>query len=117
MTYCTARHPDGWLCILAAGHDPDHLSLDNRVQWYGSPGAPIWWRDEPPAVVDESMLDPTAVAGERGRITGAEIRSAQTIGFTGELCGHCGSPNTRRIGKCLQCAAPPLGCGQDGTCA
>ena len=33
MTYCSARHPDGWLCILAARHELDHLSIDNRVVW------------------------------------------------------------------------------------
>lgn len=37
-------------------------------------------------------------------------------GYTGIPCDNCGSPNTLRTGKCLRCAPPPLGCGQDGEC-
>lgn len=41
-----------------------------------------------------------------------QIRVAQGKGYTGELCGNCGSPNTVRNGKCLLC----MDCLMSGEC-
>lgn len=122
MTYCAKRHKDGWLCILTQGHDAAHLSMDNSRVWKGTPGFPVIWEDEPELTreqTDELKLatDPTLTQGEIRREsqkgpTGADVRMAQNLGYTGELCGNCGSPNTLRIGKCVRCDA----CGQDGEC-
>lgn len=122
MSYCAKRHAaGGWLCILALGHEGDHLSLDNSRVWKGTPGFPIFWEAEltrePTDEIELMNSNPTLTQGEvrRGTMrgaTGADVRAAQSFGYTGELCGHCGSPNTIRIGKCIRCEA----CGQDGEC-
>jgi hypothetical protein len=120
MSYCSEKHSDGWLCVLRRGHEGAHLSIDNSRAWKGTPGFPIIWEPElTREQTDELKLvtDPTLTQGEviresmRGA-TGADVRMAQNLGYTGELCGHCGSPNTIRIGKCVRCDA----CGQDGEC-
>lgn len=88
---CAARHPDGWLCILAAEHTGDeHLSLDNRVLWRGTPGAPVRW----------------AV----GRVREATAPPAQA--FSGVACDSCGSMRTVQTGKCVTCQD----CYHSGSC-
>jgi len=41
-------------------------------------------------------------------------QQAVAMGFTGIPCSRCGSPNTVRIGTCLQCHNPA--CMQSGEC-
>jgi hypothetical protein len=97
--------------------------MDNTRVWKGTPGAPVTWADPEPELTREQtdemtlMTDPTLTQGEVQResmrgATGADVRMAQNLGYTGELCGACGSPNTIRIGKCVRCDA----CGADGEC-
>lgn len=88
--YCGAVHPDGWRCVLAAGPHDEHLSIDNRGLWHGTPGIPVRWPAETQAVTPRRALP----------------------GFTGVPCDRCGSPNTVRTGTCLTCQD----CGHGGSC-
>ena len=96
--YCAARHSDGWLCILGADHAEhddsgvrEHLSIDYTVLWRGTPGRPISW---------------SAV------VANAPTLQGRALGYSGEPCQQCGSPNTRRTGTCLTCD----NCGFAGSC-
>lgn len=33
MSRCTARHPSGWWCELAAGHAGDHAAALGKYRW------------------------------------------------------------------------------------
>jgi len=94
--YCSARHEAGWYCLLKKGHadlgETQHLSLDNTQLWKGTAGLPVRWSSIEREKQNESLLN-----------KGEAIRTSQVKGFTGELCGNCGSPNTIRNGKCLLC--------------
>lgn len=94
---CAARHPDGWLCILAAAHTDEHLSFDNRVLWEGSPGAPVWW------TVGRVPLGVLEGAGETQQVP---------AGFSGVACDACGSMQTVQTGKCVTCQV----CYHSGSC-
>jgi len=121
--YCAKQDNDGWLCILKRGHGGAHLSLDNSRLWKRTPGFPITWPNEPELTreqTDEMKLitDPMLTQGEiKGSMPpGFLSPKTQLPGYTGIPCQACGGLNTVRIGKCLRCAPPPLGCGQDGEC-
>ena len=115
--YCAKKHAAKWLCVLLKGHEGDHLSLDNSRVWKGTPGFPVIWSAESTLTREQTdelaaIKDPMTTQGEVRKATGADVRASQNRGYTGELCGNCGSPNTIRIGKCVRCEA----CGADGEC-
>ena len=60
-----------------------------------------------PKAVAEGKPSPT----EMGH---SNVQQAQAMGFTGIPCSICGSPNTTRVGTCLQCHNP--GCMHSGEC-
>lgn len=123
---CGAVGPDGFLCVLADGHEGDHLSIDNREMWKGTPGKPVRWAQERRGVArvvvsDEyvsqvdcgTFKEPPAPAQRTkplGPQTAASVAKAK--GFTGIPCELCGSLETVRIGTCLRCNA----CGSSGGC-
>jgi hypothetical protein len=118
--YCMNQGPQGFFCILLEHHAGQHLSIDNAALWRGTPGHPIWWDSadlarDPTGEIPKEALDPTLTQGEAG-IVGrtASMANTELPGYTGELCASCGSPNTVRIGKCLQCHNPA--CMASGEC-
>jgi len=140
--YCSGAHPDGWLCILRAGHDGVHLSLDNRQRWRGTVGLPVRWRADVvdlPTLPDSGAAD-DVVDGLRGGGAGlppgpADARGLDSPGGppatgdsppataapatwapapTGDACGVCGRLEVVRETACrTRCRA----CGAiDGGC-
>lgn len=104
-SYCTAKHPgDGWLCILAHGHDGAHLSLDNRQQWEGTPGRPVRWQPTPAKA--------PAPEGKLPERLALPTPAGKSLGYTGIPCDACQSLNTVRSGKCLTC----MDCHAAGEC-
>ena len=98
---CAVEHESGFLCVRREGHDGDHLSIDNRKLWQGSPGAPVFWaneglRQKAKAEVTQGMLDPTLTGSESGVM-------AKMKGYSGESCGECQGMSMRRNGTCLVC--------------
>lgn len=117
-----------------------HLSIDNTQLWEGTPGLPIQWTSNEPtmsldptltqgeagmvaqprpaqkaplrfipgtyAASKPTLLDPTLTQGEAG------LGRKPAPGYTGIPCGTCGSPNTVRVGSCLQCHS----CHSSGEC-
>ena len=104
MTYCAHKSSTGWLCVLAQGHDGDHMSVDNSRLWEGTPGAPVFWRSAKTAPI---ALDPTLTQVEAGTV--AKTRPPSP---TGDPCTHCGGP-MMRTGTCSVC----LDCGESGGCS
>lgn len=76
------------------------MSLDNREVWEGSPGKPIFW---------ESVKHETKPKQSKE----AAFTQARQMGFSGEMCSHCGSLNTKYNGTCLVCSE----CGQTTGCS
>lgn len=87
MTYCGAKGRE-FYCLLAEGHEGPHMSIDNRSKWQGTPGRPVFWTTQP---VTEMATVP------------ADLPNGKSLGYTGIPCDNCGSLNTVRVGKCLQC--------------
>ena len=109
MSYCAAPSQEGWICVLLAGHRGPHASVDNRRMWKGTPGYPVVWTDQ------QAEAQPTSVGPPMRPVpTPAEAhRYARELGFDGEICGNCGSPNTRRVGRCVRCD----NCGESSACS
>jgi hypothetical protein len=103
--YCGVRGPGGFYCILGRHEGHEHLSIDNTKLWKGTPGEPIFWRME--LVTPDP--EPTTLPVRRAETA---VDKARLQGFTGEFCAQCNSPNTKRIGSCLQCAD----CHHSGSC-
>ena len=97
---CGARSPGGWLCVLAQGHEGEHMTIDNTRTWKGSPGRPVFWSDAPKRVIGPVKKAPLGVLENKPR-------------FTGRPCPECQSLNTIPNGKCLLC----LECKHSGECA
>lgn len=119
--YCMHRGPRSFFCILLEHHAGQHLSIDNAALWKGTPGRPIWWDSadvarDPIGEIPKEALDPTLTQKEAGIVKDAATSMASSAlpGYTGELCASCGSPNTVRIGTCLQCHNPA--CMASGEC-
>lgn len=102
---CGARDPKtGFFCVRLEGHDGDHLSVDNRVVWQGSPGAPVFWPNEQlRREITAEMLDPTLTDTEAGVRPKTPASEALLKGYTGDSCDQCGSVRMRRNGTCLLC--------------
>ena len=94
--FCPAAHSDGWLCVLAEGHEGPHLSLDNRARWRGTVGKPVRWRAQIQDLPD--LPDRPRVPEQL-----ALMPAGKDLGYTGIPCDACGSVNTVRVGKCLRC--------------
>ena len=94
MSYCSERHSTGWLCVLKAGHEGDHMSIDNASMWKGTPGKPVFWPRENVTQVPTVHAVPNKPS------------------FTGIPCEYCESMNTIQNGKCRLC----LDCKQTGEC-
>ena len=111
MTYCGHKHGSGWLCLLRAGHDGHHMSIDNQQEWKGTPGRPVFW---PPGITREQtdelerQTNPLLTQGEIAKGRPKENKPR----FTGRPCEYCQSLNTIQNGKCLYC----MECGQTGEC-
>ena len=97
-------------CAKRAGHTGPHVSSDGKVKW-GKMGL--------------QRPDPVRVAvtlDDEGRVTGMQGApppnrtllqpSGKALGYTGIPCDSCGSLNTVRNGKCLQC----MDCMASGEC-
>lgn len=100
MSYCGQKNRDGFLCILQAKHNGQHLSIDNTKLWKGTPGAPVVWGK---SKKNEPRIDPT--------LTQAEY--ARSSGYTGDTCSYCGGMRMRRNGTCQLCED----CGQTTGCS
>lgn len=98
---CGAVSPSGWLCVLAHGHEGEHMSIDNKRSWKGSPGRPLFWVDAP-RQEDKNPAVRRPILQNKPK-------------FTGRPCPQCGSLNTIPNGRCLLCLEP--GCGHSGECA
>lgn len=82
-----------------SNHEGDHLSLDNRTMWQGTPGAPVFW-------ANASVRGPADFESKQ--------QMARIQGFEGEECSECGSMQMVRDGRCLKCMV----CGSTtGGCA
>lgn len=58
----------------------------------------------------EVKISPTSLGAPK--VEEDSVSKAKTLGFTGIPCDQCGSLNTVRIGKCLQCQT----CFHNGEC-
>lgn len=94
--YCGEKSPGGWFCVLAAGHEEAHMSINNQALWKGTPGRPLFW-----STTQEKPLVPTVL-----------VEPANRPQFTGVPCDYCQSFNTIQNGKCRLC----LDCKQTGEC-
>lgn len=103
---CSARHPDGWLCILLKGHEGSHLSLDNTRLWKGTPGSPILW------ALDQALQPTIASMPEVVHMVPRVVLNENKPVFTGRPCPQCQSLNTVQNGKCLLC----MECHATGEC-
>lgn len=126
---CGAAGPGGFRCILLDGHqhyadhdpqrDPEHLSIDYREEWNGTPGKPIRWQDpklEPVATssAGAARLVETAKKGpmQIGKASAVHL-VIPGLPTTGRVCHECGGANMvveGRCEKCLECGAT-TGCG------
>jgi hypothetical protein len=91
---------EGFYCVRLLGHEGDHLSIDNRVLWEGTPGGPVFWQSE-------------AARGQPPTSEQARREQARVQGYEGEACPSCNAMQMIRDGKCLKC----LACGTSpGSC-
>lgn len=73
-------------------------------------------KGEPKSSVGETQNEPASTA-PTGQVSStgasAEYRRAQKMGFTGDVCGDCGSMTMVRNGTCLKCTT----CGSTSGCS
>lgn len=118
MSQCGSASRDGWLCLLAPGHDGElHMSIDNRRMYRGTPGRPVVWRsgEYSEQVSDELVETPAPTPPRLSTRTSAptpRIPAAILQGYTGNFCAHCGSDRMRQTGTCASCE----NCGESGGC-
>lgn len=112
MPYCADAHSSGWYCVLTAGHQGHHMSLDNSKLWKGTPGKPIFWGQE--LVGKEPDLNPTLTSGEIARAKALSRREQlRTANPTGDFCTEPGcSGMLVQMGSCKQCNT----CASGGSC-
>lgn len=111
--YCGAKHGAGFYCILQKDHEGDHLSVDNKRVWKGTPGAPVIWskrRSSESMKESSAALDSTTTAGEaRSEVVRPPIKFTE-----GDSCSVCGSMKVVRESSCRKRC---YGCGTiDGGC-
>lgn len=91
MGYCRDESEEGWLCVLPEGHEGQHVSVDNRKVWKGTPGMPVFWGD-----LQKEPKEPKDI-------------------LVGDICGVCGQPSIIRESacrtRCKSCGAIEGGCG------
>lgn len=120
---CGNEGPEGFRCILLAGHDEQHLSIDNREIWRGSPGKPVRWSDGPHLeavhVTRENQkgvatLEETARRGPMKLGVGSAVGlTIPGLPVTGEVCTNCGGSNMIPEGRCSKCVE----CGTTTGCS
>ncbi len=119
--YCADRGPQGFYCLLLAGHEEDHMSLNNRqLDDRGSPGTVVRWPHDLPRELTDELASTAEIDTDRQRSNAAQQRmtylakhqAATDKGYTGIPCDNCQSPNTVRVGKCLKC----MSCFSAGEC-
>jgi hypothetical protein len=109
--FCGDKHLDGWLCILRPHEKGDHMSLDNKQLWKGTPGMPIRW-------VRKEVAEKLAAEYGGGRAPGSDPRSlsfdqARQLNYTGDPCPSCQALTLKRNGACLLCTS----CGDQSSCS